>query len=68
MQYILDLLSETSMLGCKPVDTPIVQNHHLAICEDQVPRNRERYQRLAEQLIHLSLTRSDIAYAVSMVS
>ena len=33
-KYMLDLLSETSMLSCKPVDTPIVQNHHLAIYQD----------------------------------
>ena len=67
-KYILDLLSETGMLGCKPVDTPIVQNHHLAIYQDQVPVNRERYQRLVGRLIYLSLTRPDIAYAVSVVS
>jgi hypothetical protein len=26
-KYILDLLSETGMLECKPVESPIVQNH-----------------------------------------
>ncbi|KAM1644976.1 hypothetical protein EV2_006670 [Malus domestica] len=56
------------MLGCKPVDTPIVQNHHLAIYQDQVPVNNERYQRLVGQLIYLSLIRPDIAYTVSVVS
>ncbi|KAM2798564.1 hypothetical protein COP1_003511 [Malus domestica] len=67
-KYVLDLLSETGMLACKPVETPIVQNHHLAIYQDQVPTNKERYQRLVGRLIYLSLTRSDIAYAVSVVS
>ncbi|KAB2597903.1 hypothetical protein D8674_000823 [Pyrus ussuriensis x Pyrus communis] len=33
------------MLACKPAKTPIVQNHQLAIYPDQVPANRERYQR-----------------------
>ena len=28
-KYILDLFKEISMLGCKPVDTPIEQNHEL---------------------------------------
>ena len=56
------------MLWCKPVDTLIVQNHHLAIYQDQVPVNREMYQRLVGQLIYLSLTRPDIAYSVSVVS
>lgn len=26
-KYILDLLKETEMLGCKPADSPIEQNH-----------------------------------------
>ncbi|XP_008219708.1 PREDICTED: BTB/POZ domain-containing protein At4g08455-like [Prunus mume] len=32
------------MLDCKPVDTPIVQNHHLGEYPDQVSTNKERYQ------------------------
>lgn len=67
-KYVLDLLTETGMLGCKPVSTPIVQNHHLGIYPNQVPTNKERYQRLVGKLIYLSLTRPDIAYAVSVVS
>ncbi|KAM2466681.1 hypothetical protein PS1_008581 [Malus domestica] len=67
-KYVLDLLSETRMLACKPAETPIVQNHHLAIYPDQVPANREKYQRLVGRLIYLSLTRPDIAYVVSVVS
>jgi hypothetical protein len=67
-KYVLDLLTETGMLGCKPASTPIVQNHHLGIYPDQAPTNRERYQRLVGKLIYLSLTRPDIAYAVSVVS
>ncbi|KAM1545218.1 hypothetical protein PS2_045240 [Malus domestica] len=43
-KYVLDLLSETGMLACKPAETPIVQNHHLAIYQDQIPTNKERYQ------------------------
>ncbi|CAL8168985.1 unnamed protein product [Prunus armeniaca] len=44
-KYVLDLLTDTGMLDCKPVDTPIVQNHHLGEYPDQVPTNKERYQR-----------------------
>lgn len=28
-KYILDLLAENGMLDCKPIDTPIGQNHRL---------------------------------------
>ena len=29
MKYVLNLLKETRMLGCKPIDTPIEVNHNL---------------------------------------
>ena len=67
-KYILDLLSEVGLLECKPVDTPIVQNHKLGIYPDQKPADKGRYQRLVGKLIYLSHTRPDIAYAVSVVS
>ncbi|CAL9003388.1 unnamed protein product, partial [Prunus brigantina] len=67
-KYVLDLLTDTGMLDCKPADTPIIQNHHLGEYPDQVPTNKERYQRLGGRLIYLSHTRPDIAYAVSVVS
>jgi hypothetical protein len=56
------------MLECKPVDTPIVQNHRLGEYPDQTPTDKRRYQRLVGKLIYLSHTRPDIAYAVSVVS
>ena len=67
-KYVLDLLMEVGLLECKPVDTPIVQNHRLGEYSDQVPAHKVRYQRLVGKLIYLSHTRPDIAYAVSVVS
>ena len=66
-KYVLDLLSETGLSGCRPVATPIEQNHRL-ISKDGPPVDRERYQRLVGRLIYLSHTRPDIAFAVSVVS
>ena len=65
---MLDLLTETDMLNCKPVETPIEMNHKLIIQKNQTPTNKERYQRLVGRLIYLSYTRPDIAYVVSVVS
>lgn len=56
------------LLECKPAETPIVQNHKLGEYPDQVPTNKERYQRLVGKLIYLLHTRLDIAYTVSVVS
>ncbi|CAL8997528.1 unnamed protein product [Prunus brigantina] len=67
-KYVMDLLTETGMLGCKPVNTPMEENHKLGECTDHKPTNKEQYQRLVGRLIYLSHTRPDIAYAVSVVS
>ncbi|KAJ7961445.1 Retrovirus-related Pol polyprotein from transposon TNT 1-94 [Quillaja saponaria] len=66
-QYVLDLLEETCMLGCRPATTPIETNHKLQSGDGEYV-DRERYQRLVGRLIYLSHTRPDIAYAVSVVS
>ncbi|BBG98715.1 HXXXD-type acyl-transferase family protein, partial [Prunus dulcis] len=67
-KYVLDLLKETGMLGCKPVETPIVEKHHLCLDPEQKLVDKGRYQRLVGRLIYLAHTRPDIAYAVSVVS
>jgi Reverse transcriptase (RNA-dependent DNA polymerase) len=67
-KYILDLLIEVRMLECKSVETPVVVNVKLGEFKDQVPTNKERYKRLVGKLIYLSHNRSDIVYAVSLVS
>jgi hypothetical protein len=65
-KYVLDLLKEISMLGCRPTATPIEQNHRLS--KDMgTPVNRECYQRLVGRLIYLSHTRPNITF-VSVVS
>ena len=66
-KYVLDLLCDTGMLGCRPASTPIEQNHKLC-AELGDPVNKERYQRLVGRLIYLCHTRPDITYAVSIVS
>ena len=67
-KYVLDLLMEVGLLKCKPVDTPILQNHRLGEYSNQVPADKVRYQRLVGKLIYLSHTHPDIVYAVSVVS
>lgn len=66
-KYVLDLLNETGMLGCRSASTPIDKNHN-SCAELGDPVNKERYQRLVGQLIYLCHTRLEISYAVSVVS
>ena len=67
-KYVLDLLSETGLLGCKVADTPIEPNVKLQPAKPEDVVNRDRFQRLVGRLIYLSHTRPDIAFAVSMIS
>ena len=67
-KYILDLLKETGMSGCKPADTPIDPNQKLGEIQQGTPVNTLQYQRLVGKLIYLSHTRPNIAFAVSMIS
>jgi Reverse transcriptase (RNA-dependent DNA polymerase) len=66
-KYVLDLLTETSMLGCRPVTSPIDAKCKLST-ETGEPVDRERYQRLVGRLIYLSHILPDISFAVSIVS
>ena len=59
-KYVLDLLKETGMLGCKPVDTPMDPTTKLGAKENCAPVDKGRYQRLVGKLIYLSHTRPDI--------
>ncbi|KAL0556489.1 hypothetical protein IC582_005003 [Cucumis melo] len=67
-KYTLDLLIETGMLGCRPADTPIEFNCKLGNSDDQVPVDKEQYQRLVGKLIYLSHIRPDISFVVSVVN
>ncbi|RVW35272.1 Retrovirus-related Pol polyprotein from transposon TNT 1-94 [Vitis vinifera] len=65
-KYVLDLLQETGMLGCKPVDTPMDPIGKTDKDNDSHPTDKDKYQRLVGKLIYLTHTRPDIGFAVSM--
>ena len=67
-KYTLDLLQETGMSGCQPIDTPIEEGLKLCIEPNQVPVDKGKYQRLVGKLMYLAHTRPDLAYALSVVS
>ncbi|XP_021730020.1 uncharacterized protein LOC110696990 [Chenopodium quinoa] len=66
-KYILDFLTETGMINCKPADTPMIMYHGLQIIEGSELVNQTRYQRLVGKLIYLSHTQPDLAYVVGVV-
>jgi hypothetical protein len=66
--YALDILKETAMLDCRPVDSPMDPNQKLLPNQGEPYSDPERYRRLVGKLIYLTITRPDISFAVGVVS
>ncbi|RVW28177.1 Retrovirus-related Pol polyprotein from transposon TNT 1-94 [Vitis vinifera] len=62
----LDLLQETGMSGCQPVNTPIEEGLKLCVEPNQVSTDKGIYQRLVGRLMYLAHIRPDLAYALSV--
>ena len=67
-EYVLNLLKETGMLGCKLEDTPMDLTITLGIKDDSAPVDKGQYQRLVSRLIYLSYIKPDIGFPISMVN
>ncbi|KAJ9671309.1 hypothetical protein PVL29_025143 [Vitis rotundifolia] len=67
-KYALDILEETGMLDCKPVDTPMDPNVKLVPGQGEPLGDPDRYRRLVGKLNYLTITRPDISFPVSVVS
>ncbi|XP_039169649.1 uncharacterized mitochondrial protein AtMg00810-like [Eucalyptus grandis] len=76
-KFILEIISEAGLSGCKPAAIPIEQNTKLTSAaydegiskdDDPVLKDPSGYQRLVGKLIYLTMTRPDISYAVQTLS
>nr|CAN61219.1 hypothetical protein VITISV_021296 [Vitis vinifera] len=63
-KYALDILEETGMLDCKPVDTPMDPNVKLIPGQGEPLRDPGRYRRLVGKLNYLTITCPDISFPV----
>ena len=63
-----NLLEKTGMLGCKPASTPIEANMDLWCDNSYLLDDPGQYRRLIEKLINLTVTSSDIIFAVGVLS
>ena len=66
-EYVLDLLKETRLLGCKPISTPIDPNHNLDKSEKSASVDKVRYQKHVGKLIYLAHIQLNISFAVGIV-
>ena len=67
-KYASDIVEEVGLLGCKPIGSPIDQNHKLALSGGPLLADPERYRRLVGRLIYLSATHPDLTYAIHVMS
>ncbi|XP_019262451.1 PREDICTED: uncharacterized protein LOC109240276 [Nicotiana attenuata] len=77
LKYALELISEAGLSGAKPVATPIKFNQKLTTVEydtcvgktgDSELKDNSAYQKLIERLLYLTITKSDISFAVQTLS
>lgn len=63
-KYVLDLLDETRLLGCKPSSIPMDPSQKLNMETEESLTDVEMYRRLVGKLMYLKFTRHDITFAV----
>lgn len=59
-KYALDILKETNMLDCRPIDSPMDRDHNLLPSQGEPYSDPERYRRLVLKLIYLTNTRPNL--------
>ena len=66
--YALEILEETGMLDCKPIDALMDLNLKLIPGQREPLSDPGRYRRLVRKLNYLTITRPDISFPMSVVS
>lgn len=67
-KYALDIVGEAGLLGCKPVSTPMEQNHKLLSDKGPLYNNPVRFRRIVGCLVYLVITIPDLSYAIHVLS
>lgn len=67
-KYTLDILAETVLLGAKPTQSPIDQNHRVALDDGTLYYDPEQYCRFIGRLIYLTITRPELCYSVNVLA
>ncbi|CAA0839160.1 cysteine-rich RLK (RECEPTOR-like protein kinase) 8, partial [Striga hermonthica] len=67
-KYALDLLVKTNMVNCKPVSTPLSPASKLHLADSEPFSKVTLYRSVVGALQYLTMTRSDISFAVNKLS
>ena len=66
-KYVLEIIEETGLCGCKPIIILIEQNHQLSLSSGKSIKDATSYRKLVEKLIYLTITRPYISYVVGIL-
>ena len=66
--YALQLLADTSFLGCKPANFPMEQNCKLTLTDGELLEDPSSYRKLIGKLLYLTITRPDLSYSIHKLS
>ncbi|KAK6160650.1 hypothetical protein DH2020_004031 [Rehmannia glutinosa] len=67
-KYVMDLLQEVGLLGCKPTSTPFPQGYNISAQQGEMYPDAGQYRRLVGKLLYLNLSRPDISFGVQQLS
>ena len=67
-KYALDILEETGMTNCRPINSHMDPNQKLMLVQGGPFPDPERYRRLVRKLIYLTITRPDLSFVAGVVS
>ncbi|KAK3012201.1 hypothetical protein RJ639_010896 [Escallonia herrerae] len=67
-KYVLDILTECGLTGCKPSSSPMAEQHQLALNSGELCDDPGQYRRLIGRLLYLTITSPDISYVVHILS
>ncbi|KAK3005742.1 hypothetical protein RJ639_017145 [Escallonia herrerae] len=67
-KYVLDILTECGLTGCKPSSSPMAEQHQLIINSGELCDDPGQYRRLIGRLLYLTITLPDISYVVHILS
>ncbi|KAF2294023.1 hypothetical protein GH714_006719 [Hevea brasiliensis] len=63
-KYALDIISEASLFAAKPANSPLEQNHKLALAIG----DDNKFRILVGRLIYLTITRLELSYCVHVLT
>ncbi|KAK3038369.1 hypothetical protein RJ639_030269 [Escallonia herrerae] len=67
-KYVLDILTECGLTGCKPSSSPMAEQNQLDLNSGELCDDPGQYRRLIGRLLYLTITRPDISYVVHILS